>query len=136
MNNTHTQEHPGVLFGAWLKAKRQARGIIARLFAGQIWLSPSKYAEVEVGVVRWIGQKQELIIPILLDFSVDERQKFTELLKAAKNTIALTFDKIFKKEELRPVRAAHSQGKQITQEDEEALLALVFQPLGDVPIPG
>ena len=124
-----TRNHPGRKFGAWLKAKRQAKGIIARIFAGQVWLSSSQYAEAEVGVVRWIGTKQERIIPILLDLADKETTKFTELLKAARGAVALTFDNIFSREEMRPVRAAHAQGKQMTKEDEDRLLDIVFQPL-------
>ena len=124
-----SQQHPAKAFGGWLKAKRQARGIIARIFAGQVWLSPAKYAEVEVGVVQWVGVNQEAIIPRLLDLATAELQKFNELLSAARVAVALTFDKIFSKEDLKPVRAAHSLGKQITLEEENALLEIVFQPL-------
>jgi hypothetical protein len=126
--NTNAQ-HPGKAFGAWLKAKRQAKGIIARIFAGQIWLSHSKYAEAELGVTKWIGQKQQAIIPILLELAEGEVKKFNQLLEAAKRATALTFDKIFKRDDLKPVRAAHSQGKQISLEEENALLDIVFQPL-------
>lgn len=123
------QQHPGIVFGAWLKAKRQAKGVIARIFAGQIWLSPSKYAEVEVGVVGWIGEKQAKIIPILLELADVEIENFNKMLQAAKGAVKLTFESIFKKDDLKPVRAAHTQGKQITLEEETALLEIVFRPL-------
>jgi hypothetical protein len=126
MSNT---QHPAKAFGAWLKAKRQAKGIIARIFAGQIWLSPSKYAEVEIGVVKWVGENQEVIIPRLLDLAGAELKKFNDLLQAAKNAAALTFETIFKKVDLRPVRAAHCQVKQFTLDEEDALLEIVFTPL-------
>lgn len=127
--NTKNQHHPAKVFGAWLKAARQSKGFIARIFAGQVWLSPSKYAEAEVGVVKWIEKKQETIIPILLDFAKAEIEEFSKLLAAARSAAALTFETIFNKDDLRPVRAAHSQGKQITLEQEGALLDIVFQPL-------
>ncbi len=123
------EQHPAQAFGLWLKAKRQAKGIIARIFAGQIWLSPSKYAEVESGVVKWVGSKQEAVIPILLDLAEAELKKFEKLLKAAKDAAALTFASIFNKTDLKPVRAAHSQGKQFSLDEENALLEIVFQPL-------
>ena len=123
------EQHPAKAFGAWLKAKRQSKGIIARIFAGRLWLSPSKYAEVEVGVVKWVGDNQQAIIPILLELAEAEVVKFKELLQAAKTAVALTFESIFTKNDLKPVRAAHSQGKQITLEEENALLDIVFQPL-------
>lgn len=129
MNNATSQQHPGRLFGAWLKAKRQAKGIIARVFAGQIWLSPSKYAEVEVGVANWIGEKQERIIPILLELAEAEAKKFQQLLAAARSAAVLKFTDVFKKDDLKPVRAAHAQGKQISLEEENALLEIVFRPL-------
>jgi len=129
MNNELLKDHPGIAFGAWLKAKRQARGIIARIFAGQIWLSPAQYAEVEVGVVGWVGDKQDKLIPLSLDFEQPDHSMFKKLLKLARAGLQLTFDKIFTPEELKPVRAAHSQGKQMTKLEEDALLALVFKPL-------
>ena len=125
---SHTQ-HPAKAFGAWLKSRRQAKGIIARIFAGQIWLSPSKYAEVEIGVVKWVGKNQEAIIPMLLNLAGAELKKFNELLQAAKSAAALTFETIFKKVDLRPVRAAHCQVKQFTLDEENALLEIVFTPL-------
>jgi hypothetical protein len=124
-----SEQHPAKAFGSWLKARRQARGIIARIFAGQIWLSSSKYAEVEVGVVKWIGSNQQAIIPMLLELAENEIAKFDQLLQAARVAAALTFASIFKRDDLKPVRAAHSQGKQISLEEENALLEIVFQPL-------
>jgi hypothetical protein len=123
------EQHPAQVFGSWLKARRLTRGIIARIFAGQIWLSPSKYAEVELGVVKWVGENQKAIIPMLLKLTHVELAKFHKLLAAAKSAAALTFENIFKRDDLKPVRAAHCQLKQFTLEEESALLDLVFRPL-------
>lgn len=128
MSDTKNQ-HPAKELGNWLKAKRQAKGVIARIFAGRIWLSPAKYAEVEIGVVRWVGNQQEQIIPILLELSQKDAEEFKKLLKAAKEAVALKFEEIFSRADLQPVRAAHSQGKQMTRDDEKALLDVVFSPL-------
>lgn len=121
--------HPAKAFGAWLKAKRQAKGIIARIFAGQVWLTPSKYAEVEVGVVKWVGINQEANISRLLELVETELATFTQLLSKARTASALTFESIFSKDDLKPVRAAHSLGKQISLAEENALLEIVFKPL-------
>jgi len=123
------EQHAAKAFGLWLKAKRQARGIVARIFAGQVWLSPAKYAEVEIGVVKWIGENQKAIIPILLKLTGAELVKFQKLLAAAKSAAALTFETIFDRDDLKPVRAAHCQVKQFTLDEENALLDLVFKPL-------
>lgn len=79
--------------------------------------------------MKWVGDNQQAIIPILLELAEAEVVKFKELLQAAKTAVALTFESIFTKNDLKPVRAAHSQGKQITLEEENALLDIVFQPL-------
>ena len=123
------EQHPAKVFGSWLKTRRLARGIIARVFAGQIWLSPSKYAEVELGVVKWVGENQKLIIPMLLKLTGADLDKFHKLLAAAKSVAVLTFDSIFKRDDLKPVRAAHCQVKQFTLDEENALLDIVFKPL-------
>ena len=37
--------------------------MVLRVFAGQIELSPAEYAEAEAGVVRWLGEDQQLWFP-------------------------------------------------------------------------
>lgn len=59
--HTHTN-HPAVKLGRWLKQRRQQAGLVARVFAGQIELSPAEYAEAEGGVVRWLGAEQAKLI--------------------------------------------------------------------------
>src|SRR5437868_4639312 len=41
------KDHPAVALGGWLKAARQERGIVKRIFAGEIQLTPSQYSELE-----------------------------------------------------------------------------------------
>jgi len=71
-------QHPAVKFGQWLKAARQERGIVKRLFAGEISLSASKYSEVEAGVIRWIEAKQEMAITVVLEFSQEQAAEHTQ----------------------------------------------------------
>src|SRR5438105_2595717 len=40
-------KHPAKKLGAWLKKRRQHEGLVLRVFAGQIELSPAEYAEAE-----------------------------------------------------------------------------------------
>src|SRR5436190_985174 len=54
--------HPAVRLGRFLRLARMTRGIVKRLFAGQIMLSPSAYTEVEAGVVRWVQEPQRKAI--------------------------------------------------------------------------
>ena len=82
-----------------------------------------------MGVVKWIGENQKTIIPILLRLSAVDLVKFRKLLALAKSVATLTFDSIFQKDDLRPVRAAHCQVKQFALDEENALLDVVFKPL-------
>lgn len=127
--NTNTQQHPAKAFGDWLREKRQARNLVARVFASAIWLSHAKYAEIELGVIKWVSQKQELLIPLFLGLNREEKAEFITRLKAARGVKNLCFSDIFSRDDLRPVRACHHNGKQITKEDEERILNAVFAPL-------
>jgi hypothetical protein len=122
-------DHPAVQLGDWLKAKRREKGIIARVFAGRIRLSPSKYAEVESGIVKWIGEMQENLIAVLLDFSADQQQEFAHLLFLAREAGPLEFSDIFTKEQLSPTRCCTVDGKQLTPQLAEQILDAVFTPL-------
>ncbi|HEY5041424.1 MAG TPA: hypothetical protein VIK53_05420 [Verrucomicrobiae bacterium] len=126
--NTNTQ-HPAKAFGDWLREKRRARNLVARVFSGAVWLSHAKYAELELGVIKWVSQKQELLIPLFLGLNKAEKAEFVAKLKAARSVKNLCFSDIFTRDELRPVRACHHNGKQITKEDEERILNAVFAPL-------
>src|SRR5437879_3467877 len=100
-------DYPGVKLGRWLKSARQQRGIVKRLFAGEISLSASKYSEVEAGVVRWIEAKQETAIRIVLELSHEKAAEFKQLLIKARRAIALTFNMLFRPDQLEPVRYRH-----------------------------
>lgn len=126
---TNTQHHPAVALGEWLREKRQARNLVARVFASAVWLSHAKYAELELGVIKWVSQKQELLIPLFLGLNKVEKAEFDAKLKNARSEKNLCFSDIFTRDELRPVRACHHNGKQITKEDEERILNAVFAPL-------
>jgi hypothetical protein len=126
---TQTQQHPAKAFGDWLREKRQARNVVARVFANSVWLSHAKYAEVELGIIKWITHKQEILIPLFLGLNGVEKEEFNAKLTAAKDTKSLCFSDIFPREILRPVRACHHLGKQITKDDEECILNAVFAPL-------
>lgn len=127
--DTNTQNHPAKAFGEWLSEKRQARNVVARVFASAVWLTHAKYAELELGVIKWVSQKQELLIPLFLGLNKAEQAEFTAKLKLARGAKSLCFSDIFTRDELRPVRACHHNGKQITKEDEERILNAVFAPL-------
>jgi len=127
--NAQTQDHPAKAFGDWLRQKRMLRNWVARVFARRVWLSHAKYAEVELGVIKWITDAQVLLIPLALGLTKAEKDEFTAKLQAAKSAKGLCFSDIFDRDSLRPVRACHHDGKQITKADEERILNVVFAPL-------
>jgi hypothetical protein len=121
--------HPAVRLGRWLTASRQKRRIVKRVFAAQIYLTPSKYSEVEAGVVRWIGDAQEHAIVTVLDLIEAEVDKFQKLLTKARQAVALTFSHLFTRDQLEPMRLRHHDHRQPTESDKELILAAVFTPI-------
>jgi len=126
---TTIMKHPAKELGAWLKARRQQHGLVARVFAGQIELGPAEYAEAEAGVVRWIGQEQEGLICQVLTLSPAERQEFLRLLAQARTAKPLEFADIFTREQLEPVRLRCEGRKRMTRADKKAIVDAVFAPL-------
>ena len=123
------KEHPGKELGAWLKAKRQAKGFTARVFAGRIGLSPAEYAEVEVGIVSWVGERHRLFISTILELSENDEAHFNHLLDRAVEEGPLTFADVFTRDQLAPARLCNTKGEQLTAETREAILDAVFTPL-------
>lgn len=122
-------KQPSQQLGLWLKRRRQDAGIVARVFAGQIHLRPSQYAEVESGVVRWLGKKQEQLIVEVLGLSSAEEEEFLSDLRAAREAQPLSFEDVFTREQLEPIRLRNDGKRQPTQKDKEAILNAVFTPL-------
>ena len=122
-------KHPAKELGAWLKTRRQRQGFVARVFAGQIELSPAEYAEAEAGVVRWMSAEQERLIPQVLSLSAAERQEFVRLLAQARAAKPLEFSDIFTCEQLEPVRLRREGRKRLTKADKKAIVDAVFAPL-------
>jgi transcriptional regulator with XRE-family HTH domain len=121
--------HPAVELGLWLKAKRQAKKTVARVFAGRIGLSPAEYAELEAGVIKWLRQKQENLIPLMLDLSEQDLATFNNKASLARGAKALAFQDVFTRDQLTPVRLCSPKGEQLTAETREAILDAVFTPL-------
>jgi len=122
-------KHPAVELGSWIKARRQRLGLVLRVFAGQIELSPAEYAEVEAGVVRWIGKPQETLVPQVLGLAAEERKQFTALLAKAHAAEPLEFSDLFSREQLEPVRLRDAKGKRATAGAKKEILDAVFAPL-------
>jgi hypothetical protein len=120
---------PAIELGIWLKSQRQRHGVVARVFAGQIELSPAKYAELEAGVVRWLEARQEKLIPQVLGLDAEEAGKFGALLTKARSAKPLEFTDVFTREQLEPVRLRQAKRKQLTGETKNQILDAVFQPL-------
>src|SRR5258708_2042858 len=108
MTKTQTQ-HPGTILGEWLCGKRKLRNMVARVFANTVWLTHAKYAEVELGITKWLTHKQEVLIPLALCLNEAEKKEFNEKLAAARSVKDLAFSDIFSRESMRPVRACHHQ---------------------------
>lgn len=121
--------HPAVKFGQWLKTRRQSAGFVARIFAGQIGLSPAEYAELEHGVIHWMSDKQRSSAVAALGLDDKEAATLDKMLQAAKAAAALGFGDIFTREELEPARLRGKGNKQITADDKAKLLDAVFTPL-------
>lgn len=124
-----TMKHPAKELGAWLKARRQRQGFVARVFAGQIELGPAEYAEAEAGVVRWIEQDQERLICQVLALSATERQEFLRLLGRAREANPLEFADLYTRKQLEPVRLRRDGRKRLTAADKKAIVDAVFAPL-------
>jgi hypothetical protein len=130
MNNSLI-EHPAVQFGAWLKSKRRASGVVARIFAGRIDLSPAEYAEVESGVniIRWIKSKQASLISIMLKLDSDGEAELNNKLSLAREGASLGFSDVFSKDQLAPARCSTDGNEQIDEEKRQAIIEAVFKPL-------
>ena len=128
--NRGLSEHPAVQFAAWLKSKRRESGVVARVFAGRINLSPAEYAEVESGVIRWLKTKQLNLIPIMLQLDDDGMAEFNHKLYLAREASALEFASVYTREELAPARCSTVESKQIDEKTREAIINAVFTPLG------
>ena len=127
--NASLTKHPALIFGTWLKMARQKVGIIARVFAGQINLSPSKYAEVEVGVTKWMDEERIKLASEALDLSSEERQHMQKLFTEASAVPSLKFSDVFTREELAPIRCCSSQNRPLSEEESAELLDAVFAEL-------
>lgn len=125
----YIMKHPAVQLGAWLKARRQQRGLVLRVFAGQIGLSPAEYAEVEAGIVRWLGKEQEVAIAQVLGLAAPDRKEFLSLLAKARNAAPLAFEDLFSREQLEPVRLRYTKGKRADARTKKEILDAVFAPL-------
>ena len=119
--------HPAVRLGRFLKAVRSARGIVKRLFAGQIMLSPSAYTEVEAGVVRWLQEPQRKAILSVCDFTDAQIKTFLDLLDKARKAVALVFANLFTREDLEPIRFRFNDSIEQAREFEKTtILNAVF----------
>lgn len=121
-------DHPAKIFGSWLKARRQERRIVSRVFAGRIGIYPAEYAEVEAGIVDWLKSDHEAHIREVLAFSEEESRSFQELLAQARAASPLTFSDVFTREQLAPVRTRNN-GEQLNEASQAAILDAVFSPL-------
>jgi len=126
--NPDLNSHPAVLFGSYLKGLRLNRREVSRIFANQIELAPSKYAEVELGIIKWFGEQQEKLVSFTLGLTVDEQKTLSAKLSAAREAGLIGFSDVFTRESLRPVRL-RLDGAQVTGEVEEQILDEVFADL-------
>lgn len=119
--------HPAVQLGLKLKSARQEKGIVKRIFAGLVGLTPSQYSELEAGVVRWLGETQRRSIASVLDFTAAETEKFRTVLEAARTSQPLLFGNLFSREELEPIRYRHNDRlHQPSEMEKEVILNGVF----------
>jgi len=98
-------------------------------FAGRVDLSPAEYAEVESGIVHWVGTKQENLIPILLGMNTSDEAQFNYKLRIAREQAGLEFADVYSEDELSPARCCTVDGKQINEDTRKAIIKAVFTPL-------
>lgn len=122
-------DHPAVIFGEWLCAKRKEKRIIAREFARRVRLTSAEFAEVEAGVVMWIEESQERLIPLMLGLSTDEEADYQHKLFLAREANGLKFEDIFTRDQLAPTRCCTKDGNPITEQQANKILDAVFTPL-------
>ena len=103
--------------------------MVRRVFAADVFMTPSEYSEVESGVVGWIEEKQKRAIEDALLLNKEERSVFRELLKLARRASRLTFDKIFSREMLTPARSRCVGDNQLSEKEQKELLDAIFTPL-------
>ena len=129
--NDRLAQHPAVQFGAWLKNKRRESGVVARIFAGRIDLSPAEYAEVEAGanIKRRITSKQEALIAVMLGLNQDGEAELNNKLSLARDGTSLGFGDVFTEEQLAPVRCSTDGDAQIDEVKRQAIIKAVFKPL-------
>jgi hypothetical protein len=104
-------------------------GIVKRLFAGRIGLSPAKYAEVEFGIIHWLKRQHELAIKAVLELTVAQFEHLMDLLAEARKLPSLLFTEIFTMQQLRVVRARTTDNRELTDAEKQQLLLAVFAPL-------
>jgi transcriptional regulator with XRE-family HTH domain len=127
--NPNVNDHPAVKLGSWLEAKRRSRNFNAREFAGRICISPAKYAEIELGIGRWISERTSLLIVTALGLDYNEEAEFCSLRDAAQECSALQFSDRFTREQLMPMRLCHPSNDQPTENLTEKILDAVFAPI-------
>src|SRR5690349_53582 len=98
------KNHPALDLANWLKTSRQHKGIVKRVFAVKIGLTPAQYTELEAGVARWIGDTQREAIAAVLELTGEQLQRFTKMVKLAQQAFALSFSNLFTRQDLEPMR--------------------------------
>ena len=121
--------HPARKLGAWLKAERKKRDLVARIFASEIRLSPAEYSELEAGVVRWAGTEQEKQIVRTLGLTASERTTFESLLRHARDAAPLEFSDVYTRDQLAPMRLRRKSRGQASEKEINEILDAVFTPL-------
>ena len=127
--NPILRKHPAVILGNWLRHARMRRGIVKRLFAGSICLSPAKYAEVEFGIIHWIKRQQEAAIETVLELTEAQIAFLKNLLVEARKLPNLLFTDIFTTQQLRVVGARTTDNRELTDLEKQQLLLAVIAPL-------
>jgi hypothetical protein len=121
--------NPGIKLGNWLRKKRQEALLIPSVVANELRLSHAAFAELELGVTRWLSNLQVTLVPRVLRLDSASTAEFQKLLKADRaSTKKVSFEDLFTREELAPVRL-RTVDNYTTPKDNEAseLLDAVFQ---------
>jgi hypothetical protein len=120
----------GSKLGNWIRKARRELKLTPSFVANEIKLAHSAYAEVELGIVKWIDSLRVTLLSQVLQLKTEAAKTLRSMVEAASKATPVKFEQIFTREDLKPVRLRTLDSFRAPKEKEsEKLLDAVFQPL-------
>lgn len=121
--------HPAILLGQWIRTKRRENNLVASRVANEVGLTPSQFAEIEAGVGNWVTESVKKKLFFAIRLCPEDSSTLNELVAEAAASNPLEFNEVFTREQLMPMRLRTSDDSQVTLDDKDRILDLVFAPL-------